>query len=535
MALRAPGNFACTLVLVILIGVAVTHCRTFSGIAIDDAFITFRYADNLAHARGFVYNVGEHVEGTSTFLETLILAGLRVFGADMLDASRVIGVASFAVLIVGTFELVRSVVPSYGRILGLGAAAMVASSMSLALYAVAGLETTFFAGLVLLGVYLHLRAARSPDHAPRAWSLLLGAVAITRPEGIGYFVLLWTCAVGRDLVTTRNLRVVARRAAVSAGWFALVYLPVLAFRGVYFHTLVPNTITAKANIFAVLKGKSLSDIAKFVANGAGGHHFSDYAAMLGVGAYLVPLGFLRRSLRYPTLVVLATAVGAWVVDALDDGDWMPGWRLLTPAVAPLAIAIAFGIGALAFRPDQRVLRTHAPSVLVVLLVFGGAASRLYPGTWDVSPTDAYIYWLGRTLRPLSREDDLLATDMGGIVPYFSGMRTIDMNGLCDRTIALHGKPLGAMGKIDRAYVIGRRPTFFQPNFASEMRAIYDDPAFAPMRGDYFAVVTARYRKDVHVRDRKILAVRKDRPGVSELAASMGAELVDLGQQLKAER
>jgi hypothetical protein len=125
--------------------------------------------------------------------------------------------------------------------------------------------------------------------------------------------------------------------------------------------------------------------------------------------------------------------------------------------------------------------------------------------------------------------------MAGILPYYSGIRTLDMNGLCDREIALHGEPLGAMGKIDRPYVIARRPTFFLPNFTGEMRALYDNPAFAPMRGDYFAVLTPTYRKDAHVRDRKLLAVRKDRPGVHELAASLGADLVDLGQQLKAER
>jgi hypothetical protein len=92
-----------------------------------------------------------------------------------------------------------------------------------------------------------------------------------------------------------------------------------------------------------------------------------------------------------------------------------------------------------------------------------------------------------------------------------------------------------MGKIDRPYVIRRRPTFFLANFTGEMRALYDNPAFAPMRADYFAVLTAKYKTDAHVRDRKLLVVRKDRPGVQELAAGLGADLVDLGQQLRNER
>ena len=42
----------------------------------DDAFITYRYARNLAEGIGFVYNPGEWVLGTTTPLYTLILAAI---------------------------------------------------------------------------------------------------------------------------------------------------------------------------------------------------------------------------------------------------------------------------------------------------------------------------------------------------------------------------------------------------------------------------------------------------------------------------
>jgi hypothetical protein len=37
-----------------------------TGYTVDDAFITFRYAENLAAGNGFVYNLGEKVLGTTT-------------------------------------------------------------------------------------------------------------------------------------------------------------------------------------------------------------------------------------------------------------------------------------------------------------------------------------------------------------------------------------------------------------------------------------------------------------------------------------
>ena len=44
--------------------------------ASDDAYISFRYATNLARGQGLVFNPGERVEGYTNFLWTVIVAGL---------------------------------------------------------------------------------------------------------------------------------------------------------------------------------------------------------------------------------------------------------------------------------------------------------------------------------------------------------------------------------------------------------------------------------------------------------------------------
>jgi len=51
---------------------------------LDDAVITFRVAENLAYGRGFVFNVGERVQVTTTPLYTMVLAiGTWLFGSAM--------------------------------------------------------------------------------------------------------------------------------------------------------------------------------------------------------------------------------------------------------------------------------------------------------------------------------------------------------------------------------------------------------------------------------------------------------------------
>lgn len=68
----------------------------------DDGYITYRYADNFAHGRGFVFNPGESVLGTSAPGYGLVLAGLTIplrstgVGVDAVGAA--IFLAGFALL-----------------------------------------------------------------------------------------------------------------------------------------------------------------------------------------------------------------------------------------------------------------------------------------------------------------------------------------------------------------------------------------------------------------------------------------------------
>src|SRR3954454_18585635 len=68
----------------------------------DDAYISFRYARNLAEHGQLVFNLGERVEGYTNFLWTVLLAAGIKLGVSPVIASRFLGVA-FGV---GTLALV---------------------------------------------------------------------------------------------------------------------------------------------------------------------------------------------------------------------------------------------------------------------------------------------------------------------------------------------------------------------------------------------------------------------------------------------
>src|SRR5215213_5688672 len=72
-----------------------------SRLTLDDAYITFRYARHLAEGYGLgAWNhTGEHVEGYSSLLWMLLLAGAARLGVDIRLASKVLGVATALVVI----------------------------------------------------------------------------------------------------------------------------------------------------------------------------------------------------------------------------------------------------------------------------------------------------------------------------------------------------------------------------------------------------------------------------------------------------
>ena len=59
---------------------------------VDDAFITFRYSENLVDGSGPVFNPGERVEGYSSPSWMLLMAGAIGLGADPAPVAKFYGV-----------------------------------------------------------------------------------------------------------------------------------------------------------------------------------------------------------------------------------------------------------------------------------------------------------------------------------------------------------------------------------------------------------------------------------------------------------
>ena len=520
------------LVLTAVAVAAVMHARSYSGEIIDDAFITFRYSWNLVHGNGLTFNPGERVEGTSSSPFALLIAVPLAMGRDPYRAAALLGSLAFAACCWAAYLGVRACVrDESGRLLGLSAALLVASSAQLAFHSQTGLETLLYASLVAFALALQLADSAS-NHAQPTWATVFAVAALVRPEGFAFFLLAF--AIG--CAFRGRAPGAIKRAQLELARFAIVFGPWLLFRRLYYGAWLPNSVLAKGGHMGWLLHSTVRAALLGVVDGPGGTLLKDYAQSHILASALLVGTLLLKQTRQAGVTVLAFTLGCAALAVWSDGDWMPFDRTLTPCITPLAMGAALGLRGLFFHAEQRTRVGHAPSyaltALALVLMVLGARTRLAVES-KRSVDLARVRRMGERLAPLARKDDLLATELAGILPFYWQTKTLDMAGLCDAHIAANGTPTrSGAGRKEVEYVSARRPTFYAFNLVSEAADFYTQPAFTHYHEEY-ALLQFPYRFLAPLKALPLTVfVRKDRKELAALTRAVGGRLVDPGAELK---
>ncbi len=192
---------------------------------IDDAYITFRYAENIARGHGFVYNAAPLLGTTAPFY-CLILAGFRLIGIPVLKTALAMGVASAAAAPLIAWRI--------GKLADRPLAGFIAALL-LSLFpwwwlaGTSGMETTLAGALVLAAIYLDL--AKRPAAAGVVSALLV----LTRPDAAFLPALIFILRFLND----------RKRALRFAAAGAVVLVPWLIFAALYFGSPLPQSLAAK--------------------------------------------------------------------------------------------------------------------------------------------------------------------------------------------------------------------------------------------------------------------------------------------------
>jgi arabinofuranosyltransferase len=465
--------------------VLVLHLRLY-GFLCDDAFISFRYARNLASGFGLVFNPGfERVEGYSNFLWVMLLAGFDRIGVAPQHASIALSWLATLILWATVIGFAWRFGPARGQWWTVLAPAwLLAINRSFAVWGSSGLETRLFELLVVAGamrLVVEVESAGARRLAPWAFAL----AALTRPDGLLFAPL----AFGTEAFHRWRNRQLESGSLIRA-WAApaLLVAAHLGFRRLYYGDWLPNTYYAKVggrtwwsagfdylaaftleyavwlwlplialgvvaflrarrSFFPWLAGLLVIPHALYVA-AIGGDHF-EYRPLdlyLPFAFVLVGAGLHRLAVSLPraghvagmaVLVVVAWASAElpWRSHVEFPARYQPGFPGRQSGAGAGASWLDPDRGRFYRLPGLRTLATwHREKVRASTARF--VAIRQEEHERFLTEVESE----GRRLSDLvAREvlprDTHLAANCVGAIPYYSGLRTLDRLGLTDAIVA----------------------------------------------------------------------------------------------------
>jgi hypothetical protein len=408
----------------------------------DDAFISYRYACNLANGDGLTFNPGERVEGYSNFSYVLLMSAACVVAENVVfELSVVINIAISLLALLVFHGLVRD---ELGEGRAIAAAFLFALSPTIWCWAASGLETSLIT-LLQLSILSVVQRSVGDSRTLRTGILVALSVVMVLSRVDGF--LLPALAVVYLLATGRP-----RPALTCLAAIAVTFIAHLAFRYGYYADFLPNTYYVKVS------GPLIHRISRALVQ------LFNLALYQGLGVYFLAVGlsvlaalrwplphwrkFLER-LGFPTLFAVA-----WVGYFIFIGGDVYKERFLL-ILYPLGAYLLLRLTA-KLSPAKE--RTAIAATLVLQL------SVLFLDVRFGYSFDRYDRWvtLGEFLAD-EHPDTMIAVDAAGKVPFYSGLRAIDMFGLNDRHIAkLKPEQEAGLfnpghGKHDADYVLAKHP------------------------------------------------------------------------------
>jgi len=377
---------------------------------IDDAYITARYAGNLAHGYGWAWNPGAApTDGTTAPLWTLLLAGVSLSSLPFVPATLALNAVCYGILGLCGYLLV-------GRLAGRVAAIVflvITAAFAVLLPSCAGMETPLY-GALLMASFLAWHCDRW-----RAAFALAGLLPLVRGDGL----LVWGVLFVAMLLErrARELWPVALAALLPlAGWelFSLWQ----------FHNLLPTSFLAKHAQAANISGKITWRA--FLRPGWP----TQGAVWLLLSAMLGTLAGIRMSTTRILALWLVLYVAFYVAIAnVPNQPWyvVPVWWVL-----PVLIAVALGQ---VRRIDGKIAprRLILPALCATFVVLGlRPAPEVARAAFTYhAPPPNLFYQAAGYLNAHPR--GLVAAAEIGALGYYSGDPIVDVLGLVSPEVVPH--------------------------------------------------------------------------------------------------
>lgn len=369
----------------------------------DDVFITYVYSRNLAEGRGFVFNPGERVQGTTTPLYTILMAGAYLLTSDMLHAGNLLSAIFLVMTVAVTIHFSRNILSIYGQ-----AAFALTVAVSPLIYVSFGMETLLYCLVLMSGFWCW--------HHNRDQTAIVMASLLTwiRADGVLMAVTFGLLALWRQRRLPWKLAMLYT--VLTAPWFLFAF--------VYFGSPLPQTLGAKE---AVLTGIG------FINGQAGGLHW--WREFYGVNNPLAVLAFPAATaglllafslprLRALSLWAMLYTLGYTILNVSAFWYFTPLFVVLVWLAAFGAEYIVRQLLNLGFH--RRLAITGA---VVLLSVFTGLAVVRALDFGEPPPRVETYTIAGQWINHHTKHDGKLMVGDLGIIGFHAHRHTLDTPGL----------------------------------------------------------------------------------------------------------
>ncbi|MBU1627906.1 hypothetical protein KKB18_11100 [bacterium] len=374
-------------------------------VACDDAFITFRYSENIASGKGFVYNEGERILGTSTPLFALLLAGLRLLGLDVVLSSHILSILfHFAISL-----LILLILKDQGYYF----AGMIASfcfALDKLVLTAYGMETNLYIALLLASFYYLTKR-----NILLSW-VFASLMTFCRADGFIWILVLF-------VITLIRYRKAIFRAAIPA---ILILLPWFIFSYLYFGNLLPHTVSVKLLNVPFFYNSFISAVPYYLKN-----FYVHFFPLTVLGIFF---SIWKREQIAILFAYSIAYLGIFALMRAQHSHWY-----FIPLVPVIYIFFAFNIDAFfkmnlkcgepAWLPQMKKAILLLPALIVVFYGFRLAMNLRSLGIPDKSSKAFYYKETGLWLRDNTPTTAKVMMGEIGIMGYYSNRRIIDMGGL----------------------------------------------------------------------------------------------------------
>jgi hypothetical protein len=467
---------------------AIDGQRSFS--LFDDAMISMRYAWNLSHGIGLVWNTGVLVQGYTNLLMTLIMSAATLIFSKPIAVLSIQIMGVLFMLLIGWLAMQISdyiLTTSHGGLRSFLRILAFISGLAyypLAYWSLMGMETGLETVLILSGVLSALRYSRCPK-----WTTLLasatsfGLAFLTRNESVIFFILVWIYLGW----AVKDLKELNRRSSYlqmlgSAGIVFLLAFAEFMFQYLYYGSILPNTYTLKLTGMP-LEIRIQNGIAFILP-------FLRETCLILTPAIL---GLVRR-LNPRKMLLASIFLGALAYQIFIGGDAWNYWRMLAPAI-PLVLILSIEGLTLVAELRTRARRSTelaSPTAKNSDQVFTAWSVTLF---WLAAVTVANLHFFEEltfivppyqaemnkihvdtaiALSELLQPDATVGVFWAGVVPYYTVYEAIDFLGKSDRHVAslppdLSGSlrrgdlcSIPGHNKYDLTYsIMGLKPTYVE--------------------------------------------------------------------------